>query len=389
VPCLKQDPKAGDFEKRLFFLGELIIAFPVFSSVSNMSKVTFNSSKSSFFKEIKEKTDRYFADNKLLASGNRKLYIKGTIQVLSAVGLYFVLVFFTPPAIWAVLLCALLGLNLAVIGFNVMHEGGHQSFSRHRWLNTTAAYTLNMLGGNAYFWKVKHNINHHTYTNIDGLDSDIDVRPFMRLHQNQPRYWFHRFQHVYWVFLYGISYIAWVFYSDFRKYFEKSVGNPDMLKLGAKEHFVFWLTKVFYVTAYLLLPILVVGWFNTLIGFLIISFVCGLATSVVFQLAHVVESTSAPAMDVLGNIKQEWALHQINTTSNFATKSKVFFWLLGGLNFQVEHHLFPKISHVHYPEISRLVKETCKKYDIIYHEHSTMFKAFISHMVHLRRLGTS
>lgn len=355
-----------------------------------MAAVTFKPlQRSRFFTEIKEKKDRYFAEKMIDAAGNRKLYIKGAIQIASAVALYTVLVFFTPPAWLAVMLCAILGFNMAVIGFNVMHEGGHQCFSRHGWLNTAAAYSLNVLGGNADFWKIKHNINHHTYTNIEGHDADIDVGPLMRLHENQPRYWFHRFQHWYWIVLYGISYIAWVFYLDFRRYFSREI-VPDMRAeshLKFSGHFVFWLTKAGYLALYIVIPALMVGWLSALTGFVIVAVVCGISTSVVFQLAHVVEGTEFPVEDEKGNISQEWAIHQINTTANFATRSRVFFWLLGGLNFQVEHHLFPRISHVHYPQISRFVKETCQKYGIIYHEHRTLLQAFVSHLIHLRRLG--
>lgn len=368
----------------------LCLLIDVQSNHDLMAAVTFKPlQRSGFFSEIKEKKDRYFAEKRIDAAGNQKLYIKGAIQVVSAITLYTVLVFFTPPVGWAVLLCAVFGFNLAVIGFNVMHEGGHQSFSRHAWLNAVAAYSLNVLGGNAHFWKIKHNVNHHTFTNIEGHDADIDVGPLMRLHEHQPRYWFHRFQHCYWIFLYGISYIAWVFYLDFNRYFSKEIA-PDMdpkSQMKFREHFIFWLTKVVYVMLYIVIPALMVGWLAALTGFVIAAVVCGITTSVVFQLAHVVEGTSFPVEDESGNINQEWAIHQINTTANFATKSRVYFWLLGGLNFQVEHHLFPRISHIHYPQISRFVKETCQKYGVIYHEHSTLLQALISHLVHLRRLG--
>jgi linoleoyl-CoA desaturase len=354
-----------------------------------MSKVTFDSNQTYFFKLIKEKTDQYFITNNLHTSGNTKLYVKGAIQVLSACILYLILVFFTPTTSVALLLCCLLGFNLAVIGFNVMHEGGHQSFSKYSWLNNISAYFLNVLGGNSYFWKIKHNINHHTYTNIDGLDSDIDVQPFMRLHENQPRHWFHRFQHVYWVFLYGISYVAWVFYEDFEKYFTRKISaNSSVQKLKLNQHAIFWLTKILYVGVYIILPVIIIGWVKTLVGFAVITFICGLTTSVVFQLAHAVEGTSFVSPDKESNtIRQEWAVHQVTSTANFATQNKVFFWLLGGLNFQIEHHLFPRISHIHYPQISRFVKEACKEYNIVYHEHSTLLKAFFSHLLYLKRLG--
>lgn len=345
--------------------------------------------ESTFFLPLKKKVDNYFADNRLHHTGNKKLYFKGLLQVLSAISLYTVLVFFTPIPTVGVVLCMLLGLNLAIIGFNIMHEGGHNSFSRHSWINTASAYFLNILGGNTYYWKIKHNINHHTYTNIEGMDTDIDVKPFMRLHEGQPWHAYHRFQHIYWVVLYGLSYLAWVFYEDFEKYFSGKVSpNNEPKKLAAKEHFIFWFTKIMFVTVYMIVPILLVGWQSWLIGFFIITFICGLVISIVFQLAHVVEGTQFHSPEPQ-NVKkeQEWAIHQITSTTNFATSSRSLHWLLGGLNFQIEHHLFPRISHIHYPKISAIVKEACKENNIMYHEYTSLYKAIVSHLSHLRRLG--
>jgi len=354
-----------------------------------MLKFNFERNQTTFFKDLKAQIDNYFAEKKLDPAGNTKLYTKSIIQILTAAGLYGVLVFFTPIPLIAIPLCILLGLNLGVIGFNVMHEGGHQSFSKYSWVNKASAYSLNMLGGITYFWKIKHNVNHHTFTNIDGMDSDIDAKPFMRMHQEQPRYWFHRFQHIYWVLLYGISYIAWVFYEDFQKYFSgRHSANSLPKKLALKEHFIFWFTKLMYVAVYILVPVIMVGWLPTLIGFLIITFVTGLSISIVFQLAHVVEDTrfySPSHQDETG--KQEWAIHQLCSTANFATGSRILHWLLGGLNFQIEHHLFPRISHVHYPQVSQLVKKACSDSNVVYIEYKSMFQAIVSHLMHLKRLG--
>lgn len=356
-----------------------------------MLKYTFDNGKTTFFKDLKDKVDRHFADTKLHPAGNGKLYLKGALQTLSAAAIYVVLVFYTPPVLISLVLCVILGLNLALIGFNIMHEGGHQSFSRHSWINTLSAYFLNILGGNTYYWKIKHNVNHHTFTNVEGMDSDIDVKPFMRLHEGQPRHRYHRYQHIYWVVLYGISYLVWIFYEDFQKYFSGKVSaNNERKKLARKEHSIFWVTKVLFVVMYIVVPIVIVGWLTWLIGFLIITMVCGLAISVVFQLAHVVEGThfhAAAGQD--GKPRQEWAIHQIGTTANFATSNKYLHWMLGGLNFQIEHHLFPRISHIHYPAISVFVKEACKEYNVVYNEHASMFKAIASHLLHLRKLGNA
>lgn len=354
-----------------------------------MLKFTFDNSQNTFFKTLKGRVDRYFSETKLDPAGNGKLYLKGAIQMFTAAALYTVLVFFTPAPLISIPLCMLLGLNLGVIGFNVMHEGGHQSFSKHLWVNKASAYSLNLLGGITYFWKIKHNINHHTFTNVEGMDSDIDVKPFMRMHEEQPRYWYHRFQHIYWIVLYGISYLAWIFYEDFEKYFTgKHSANAMPKKLEIKEHLIFWFTKIMYMAVYIVVPVIMVGWLPALIGFLIITFVTGLSISIVFQLAHVVEGTqfhTAHHQDA--NSKQEWAIHQVNSTANFGTASKSLHWLLGGLNFQIEHHLFPRISHVHYPQVSRFVKEACRESNIAYIEYTSMFKAITSHLMYLKGLG--
>lgn len=353
-----------------------------------MSKVSFINSNPIFYKSLKEKVNDYFAQNKISPKGGMELLLKSILLVLSAISIYIVLVFFTPATLWSILLCGLFGCNLAFIGFNIMHEGGHGSFSKYKWLNDISAYSLNALGGTIFFWKQRHNIEHHTYTNIEGLDHDIDIK-FMRMHAEQPKKKYHKFQHLYWVLLYGISYAVWILYQDFEKYF-KIKNDAIAKKLSKKEHLIFWCTKVLYVTVYLIIPCIMVGIVQAVIGFIIAAVVCGFTISMVFQLAHVVEGTNFPEPDKASNkIEKEWAIHQISTTANFATKSQLASWFLGGLNFQVEHHLFPAISHIHYPHINKIIRETCMEFNVTYLEHRTMVKAFLSHLVHLKKLGMS
>jgi linoleoyl-CoA desaturase len=282
----------------------------------------------------------------------------------------------------------LLGINLAGIGFNVMHDGAHGSFSRKTWVNELMGYSLNFMGGNVYLWKHKHNVNHHSFTNIEGMDDDIDIKPWIRVHSEQEKYWYHRFQHVYWIVLYGITYLLWVYVQDFKKYFTGKIGETTFKKMSAKEHVIFWASKLLYVGAFIVLPIFTVGWLNMLIGYLIVSFVCGFVIAVVFQLAHIVEDAAFETPNTpVYKIDNEWAVHQVQTTANFATKSKIVSWFTGGLNFQVEHHLFPRISHIHYPKINQFVKETCEQFGINYMEYPTVLAAVRSHVVHLKQVG--
>ncbi len=355
-----------------------------------MTGIQFNTKEHPFFDALKQKVDRYFQDNQIKTSGNWKLYSKTTILFTTFFSLYALLVFTSFP-IWAdILLCLVFGVNIAAIGFNVMHDGAHGSFSSKQWVNDIMGYSLNLMGGDVNLWKVKHNQIHHSFTNIDGYDDDIDIRPLMRTTTIQPKLKMHRFQHIYSVALYCLTYVLWVFYFDFKKYFTRKIGATPIRKFSTKNHIIFWATKVVHFIFFLGFPIYFKGLLATIIGYLIVTFVCGIILSYVFQMAHVMENTEfVDPTQTNGKLEDEWAVHQIKTTSNFATKSKVVSWLTGGLNYQVEHHLFPRISHIHYPELNKLVIETCEQFGVKYNEYKTLVQALKSHVNHLRTVGVA
>jgi linoleoyl-CoA desaturase len=356
----------------------------------SMPPASFSKTPPVFFQRLREVTEAYFKENNLRKTGDGRLYRKTVILVMALAALYVALVFFTPASPWLALgLCALMGVVVASVGFNVMHDGAHGSYSSRKWVNELMGHSLNLLGGSVHFWKLKHNVNHHTFTNIEGLDDDIDIKPFVRVHAGQPRYWFHRFQHIYGLLLYGLTYLFWIFYNDLKKYFTgKIADNTPMKPLSLKEHLVFWATKLSYVLIFLLLPMYFAGVVPTLVGYGVMVFVTGLCIAVVFQLAHVVEHAEFVDPRTDGEeVQSEWAVHQLATTANFATQNKIWNWLFGGLNFQVEHHLFPKISHVHYPEINKRLKQVCAEFNVKYREFPTLRSALWSHLAYLRQAG--
>lgn len=355
-----------------------------------MSQIKFEGRNAQFFSTLRNRIDNYFTDNDLKPTGNWRLYLKTIILFVSLATLYTILVFFTPENHWVSLgLCVLMGANFAGIGFNVMHDGAHGSYSSKKWVNDMMAYSLNMLGGNSFFWVQKHNVAHHSFTNIEGADEDIDVSPYMRVNSHQPKFWFHKFQYIYGWLLYCITYLAWIYYQDFNKYATGKIGDRPMRdKFTVKDHFIFWIAKIGYLALFLGLPIYYAGLGHTLIGYLVLSLTTGLVITMVFQLAHIVEGMDFVESNPTGiNIENDWATHQLSTTANFGTKSKVLAWYLGGLNFQVEHHLFPKISHIHYPKINKIVKETCAEFNVMYHEFPTMLSAVRSHFMLLKQVG--
>ena len=348
-----------------------------------------NKKNSNFHQELKKRVQEYFDTNNKKPTGNYSLYFKAGLFWVIYIALYVHVVFYTPAAWIAILECLVMGCATAAIGFNVMHDGSHGSFSSSKILNKIAASSVNALGASVIMWNNKHNIIHHTYTNIGGVDDDIEIQPLIRLCPSQKRYFFHRYQHIYVWLLYTQLYIVWVFATDFVKYFRKKVGPVAIKKMSTWEHISFWVAKLFFYFTMIALPIYMVGFLSWLIGFLILAMSAGFILSTIFQLAQTIKHTSFPEPIMPENdIENEWAMHQIATTANFATKNKLISWLVGGLNFQVEHHLFPKISHVHYPAISKIVKKTCDDFNVKYIEFKHMRDAIISHTLHLKKLGT-
>lgn len=344
--------------------------------------------KDSLHSELRKRVQQYFTDNKISQTGGSKIFLKAALFLVVFALLYIHLVFFTPAWYIGVFECIVLGGVIAGIGFNVMHDGGHGSFSKLKWMNKLASYTSSMLGANQFMWNMKHNMIHHTFTNVDGVDDDIEVGILMRMAPTQKRLKIHKFQHIYFWVLYMLLYIFWVFYSDFEKYFTKKIGDTPLKKMSLTEHFSFWWIKVYYAAVFIVIPIYSVGWLAWLIGFLTISFFAGFVLSIVFQLAHTVEDTEFPVASIEEHkLPDEFAAHQIKTTANFATKSKLVSWLVGGLNFQIEHHLFPKISHIHYPAISNIIRTVCAEYQLQYIEYPTTRKAIAAHVRFLRQMG--
>ncbi|MBX2921935.1 MAG: acyl-CoA desaturase [Chitinophagaceae bacterium] len=353
-----------------------------------MSKITYNNRNAVFFTSLKKSVDKYFEQTGNKKTGNIHLYIKSVVFILTALGLYTALLFIKMPIPAGIAVSILLGFVLACIGFNVMHDANHDSYSSSKWVNKTMGLTLNALGGNSFIWKQKHNIIHHTYTNIDGVDDDIAKSPFIRMCSSQRWVAAHRVQHLYTPLLYAVSSMIWVLYQDFEKYFKRKICNTPLRKMTVADHVLFWSSKLLYILLYLVIPMTIMGWQLWLLYFVCLHMGLGLTLSIVFQLAHVVEETTFEFTD--GNDKQienEWAVHQVKTTANFSAGNKIISWFAGGLNYQIEHHLFPRISHIHYPAISRFVKAECHAFQLPYNSIPTMSAAIASHFRFIKLMG--
>jgi linoleoyl-CoA desaturase len=356
------------------------------------SKVKFVSKdKSLFFPTLRKRVDNYFSENNIPRTANKAMVIK-SIVLLSCYVLPFVALLAFQPA-WpsSLLLWFLMGLGVAGIGMSVMHDANHGAFSNNKRVNDLMGHTLNLVGGSAFNWKLQHNILHHTYTNVVEMDEDIQDRLVLRFNPHSKVKFFHQLQWVYAFVFYGLLTLYWVVAKDFVQYglFKKNGVNNNTVVENRNWLLKLIAMKMIYFFVVLVVPTLFFGipLLQVLLGFVLMHFVAGIVLTVVFQLAHTVEGTSHPRPDEHGNIENDWAIHQMNTTVNFARDSKLLSWYVGGLNFQIEHHLFPRVCHVHYPAIAHIVKETAAEFNVPYMENKTFGQAVRSHIATLHRFG--
>jgi linoleoyl-CoA desaturase len=341
-----------------------------------------------FYSELKKQVDAHFKRTGISRRDNYRLYLKMAILLLWA-GTSYALLLLMADAWWqGIPLAIALGLSLAGIGFNLQHDGSHGAFSRLRWVNRTMACMLDLLGGSSYVWHWKHNVLHHSFPNISGADDDIANEPLVRMTPYQPRHWWHRFQHLYAWLLYGLLPIKWQFLDDFHSLLRGRIGaywfpRPRRWQLAA-----IFLGKGLFLTWAMAIPWLFHSFQVVLLFYLLTSFTLGLTLSVVFQLSHCVEGTDflGPLADKNGK-KREWAVHQVQTTIDFARRNYLLTWYIGGLNYQIEHHLFPHIAHVHYPRLARIIEQVCSDFGIPYRADLSFWGALRSHRRWLYRMG--
>lgn len=356
------------------------------------NKITFiNKDNTEFYSVLKKNIDKYFIDNKISKFANTEMVIK-TIFMLS---LYLVPYFLITSSKFSenimLLFVVLMGIGLAGIGMCVMHDANHNSYSPLPLINRVLGYTLNLIGASEYIWRIKHNIIHHTYTNIYNSDEDIDTYNTMRISVLEKLKPLHKYQNIYAFIVYGLVTLEWCLTRDFlsfKRYIKKGY-IKKYSKKTKKELTILIISKVLYFLFTIVIPLLVldIKWWKVFIGFFILHFTAGIILATVFQLAHVVEKTLFPEPDKQSKIYTEWAIHQLLTTANFSRKNKILSWFIGGLNYQIEHHLFPNICHVHYRKISEIVKKTSEQFGLPYNEYNNFSDALNSHFKVLKKLG--
>lgn len=343
-----------------------------------------------FQREVQRRVGEYFQHSGLRQRDCPRMYVKTLVVLAWLTASYGLLVFWAASWWTALPLAISLGLAMAAVGFNIQHDGGHRAYSEHRWINRLMAMGLDLMGGSSYGWARKHNVIHHSYANITGHDDDIDLGILGRLSPHQQRRAYHGLQHYYLWALYGFLPLKWQVYDDFHNLMTGRIGGHRFPRPKGWELVTLFGGKLIFFSLAFVLPLLLHPAWAVLSLFMVASFVQGVTLSVVFQLAHCVPEAAFPMPSgTTGRIENAWAVHQVETTVNFARGNRLLSWYIGGLNFQIEHHLFPRICHTHYPALAPLVEETCREFGVKYRQHETLVGGVVSHYRWLRRMGAA
>lgn len=354
--------------------------------------LTFARTRMDFSTTVQKRVNDYFKKNNIKRQGNSEMVWKSVVMFTLYFGPYALILsgWITNP--WLMLIpLFVMGIGLAGIGLSVMHDANHGAYSDKPWVNSLMGYSINLIGANAFAWKIQHNVLHHTYTNVHDHDEDISPRGVLRLSPHSEWKHLHRFQFIYAWFLYGLMTIVWLGIKDYVRlirYHRDGMAKKQKANI-AREWIILIFSKALYAAYIFVIPVLVTPllWWQVLIGILVMHYMAGFILAIIFQPAHVIEGTEFPLPDNNNALENNWAIHQLHTTTNFGNESRWFSWYVGGLNFQIEHHLFPNVCHVHYRKIAAIVRETTREFDLPYKSTRTFVGALAGHARLLKELG--
>ncbi len=351
------------------------------------SKLAFDNG-GAFILDTRREVEQYLSRGRTRVKGAVMLYLKAPIALALTVVSWTVLMFFQPGFFLAPLCLVGLGLGTTLTAFCVQHDANHGAYFRRRRYNHLVGWSTDaLLGFSSYAWRVKHNVAHHTYTNVDRFDADATQVPLARFAPSQPSRPWYRFQHYYIWPMYTLMALRWQTVGDIHAFRRGTVGESALRRPRGWTLTGVIAGKAFFVTWAIVIPLLVYPWWAVLAAYVGFTMTTGLIMATTFQLAHCVEEASFASADELRREKRVWAVHEVETTVDFCPRNPVLTWMLGGLNFQIEHHLFPRIPHTHYPKIAEIVRRNCAKHGVRYSFHPSLGRALRSHFLHLRAMG--
>lgn len=345
-----------------------------------------------FYEAMRTRVDKYFKDTKRNPRVTAGLYIKSLMIFATIAATYWGAFYHCTSMPVCLLLASVLGVAMAEVGVSVMHDANHGAYSSSTWLCHMMGATLDLVGASSFMWRQQHVVGHHAYTNVEDLDPDIRVNDpdVRRVTPAQPYQGYQKNQHLYLGVLYGLLSLKSVLVDDFKSLADGRIGSVKLPPMTRSESIIFWGGKAFFATWFVAAPLAYShhGIVSLLALWLLAQMCTGWFLAFMFQVAHVSGDVQyLPRDPKSGKVAMDWAASQVATTADFCHGSWFWTHLSGGLNYQVVHHLFPGINHVHYPAIAPLVQQTCAEYGIKYHVYTTFWEALGAHFKHLKAMG--
>lgn len=326
-----------------------------------------------------------------IRSGRRSLHRNSAFIAALALGSYTALVFAPVGVLLHVVFAVVLAVACVAIATNVMHDGNHGAYSTSSRRTRLAGWSSDLLGASSFLWRFKHNRLHHGNTNVVGYDADIDQMPFARLAPQQRWRSWHRFQHIYMWPLYGFLTLQWFVASDYQTLISRRIG-PHPLPGAPRRRDVALILfgKALHASWALVLPMFFHPWWEVLVFYVGISWIVGFLLANIFQLAHCVDEVEFFTPEV-GRRGSAFELHQLRTTvdvrCNVAVLRPFVHWIMGGLDYQIEHHLAPKLPSTTLHLAAPRLEAACREHGVEYHVHRSLSAAIRSHGRWLREMG--
>ncbi len=365
----------------------------MFDKMTSKKRVRYRSNprKDEFIKVLRSRVWAYFDENNISKHANMEMYIKTVLAVIAWIAMYALIMSntFSHSALLTIGAFCILGFINIFMAFNIVHDACHDAYSPSKKVNKILGYSMNFIGGNSYLFTQMHNA-HHQFVNIHGSDVTLETHGQFRFTPDEPWLPKHRWQHIYTPILYCLASLHWVTAKDFKWFFfEEHIGNKKDVKHPPIEWFTLIVTKLLYFGLHIILPLifLQVSWWVVLLGFLALHIPSSLMFALVFQVTHIYDGTTFPLPDDQGNIYNNYAIHVLETTSDFSRKNPIANWFFGCINVHSIHHIMPGICHVHYPALTEILKETAEEFGLEYKETPNFWEAWKKHYQMLKLLS--
>ncbi len=347
--------------------------------------VSFEKNDKDFAIEIKQAIDQYFSTKKNGTKANGKMWVKIFFWLIMWAFSYLSLFIFNlkGPALFVLGIFHIL--THLFVAFNISHDANHFSISDNKKVNHILSYTLDLIGASSHLWRIAHNLEHHSFINVEGVDPSVEGYGVMKLTPETEHKKQYKYQYLYVFFIYSLSTLNFVLTKDF-KLINDFKKRGHTFKTSKVLEIIFF--KLVYYSYMFVIPILLldVSFFQVLFVFIIGHVIIGLTLALVFQCGHLTNEAEYPHVHD-GKISSSWIKHVIQTTGDFGKNQKLLTWLCGGINIHAIHHIYPHICHIHYKEVSAILKEIVESHNLKYREIPTFGMAIRSHIKLLKKLG--